>query len=87
VADHPYNTYTQPGTPARAHLIAQHPRHRRRAHPADVNYLYFVARPDGTHVFNRHLVDHNRRRAEIRRDIGRRQREDRRPAGAPTRPP
>ena len=69
VADHPYNTYTQPGLPpgpigspsARAiDAVLQ---------PADVNYLYFVARPDGTHVFNRHLVDHNRDKAAIRREI------------------
>jgi UPF0755 protein len=67
VADHPYNTYRRPGIPpgpigspsARAIDAV--------LDPADVNYLYFVARPDGSHVFNRHLRDHNRAKAEIRR--------------------
>jgi UPF0755 protein len=27
--------------------------------PADVDYLYFVARDDGTHVFSRTLEEHN----------------------------
>ena len=69
VADHPYNTYTHGGIPpgpigspsARAIDAV--------LHPADVNYLYFVARPDGTHEFNRHLVDHNRSVARIRREM------------------
>jgi UPF0755 protein len=69
VADHPYNTYTQRGIPpgpigspsARAIDAV--------LRPADVNYLYFVARPDGSHVFNRHLEDHNRARAAIRREV------------------
>lgn len=68
VSKHPYNTYTQRGLPpgpigspsARAiDAVLQ---------PADVNYLYFVARPDGSHVFNRHLVDHNKAKAQIRRE-------------------
>ena len=36
-------------------------------YPADVDYLYFVARPDGSHVFTRSLEEHNRARAAIRR--------------------
>jgi UPF0755 protein len=82
VADHPYNTYTQRGLPPGPISSPSTRAIDAVLHPADVNYLYFVARPDGTHVFNRHLEDHNRSRAEIRRDIERRQREDRRPAGS-----
>jgi UPF0755 protein len=75
VADHPYNTYTQRGIPpgpigspsARAIDAV--------LDPADVDYLYFVARPDGTHVFNRHLEDHNRARVQIRRESEARQRD------------
>lgn len=68
VADDPYNTYKHAGLPpgpigspsARAiDAVLQ---------PADVNYLYFVARADGSHVFNRHLVDHNRAKADIQRE-------------------
>ena len=68
VADHPYNTYTYPGlppgpigTPGEAALIAA-------LEPADVEFLYFVARPDGSHIFTRSLADHNRARIEARRE-------------------
>lgn len=68
VADNPYNTYRHPGLPpgpigspsARAIDAV--------LNPADVNYLYFVARDDGSHVFNRHLREHNATIAEIRRE-------------------
>jgi UPF0755 protein len=75
VADHPYNTYTQRGIPPGPISSPSTRAVDAVLHPADVNYLYFVARPDGTHVFNRHLEDHNRARVEIRREIDRRQRE------------
>jgi len=56
----PYNTYTEAGlppgpiaNPGRSALLAA-------LHPADVPYLYFVAREDGSHEFNTTLADHNR---------------------------
>jgi peptidoglycan lytic transglycosylase G len=56
----PYNTYTQAGlppgpiaNPGRSALLAA-------LHPADVPYLYFVAREDGSHEFNTTLANHNR---------------------------
>jgi UPF0755 protein len=68
VEDHPYNTYTRPGlppgpigAPGRAALESA-------LYPADVEYLYFVARPDGTHIFTNDLDDHNRARIEARRE-------------------
>jgi UPF0755 protein len=58
--DSPYNTYRYPGlppgpiaSPGRSSLEAA-------ANPADVDYLYFVSRNDGTHVFSRTLDEHNR---------------------------
>jgi len=67
VADSPYNTYTHAGlppgpigAPGEAALDAA-------LHPADVDYLYFVARPDGSHVFTRTLKEHNRAKAQARR--------------------
>jgi UPF0755 protein len=35
--------------------------------PADVNFLYFVARPDGTHIFTRTLDQHNAARRQVTR--------------------
>ena len=44
-----------------------HPAARRidaALHPADVPYLYFVSRNDGTHVFATTLAEHNRNVAQ-----------------------
>jgi UPF0755 protein len=68
VADHPYNTYTQPGIPPGPIGSPTERAIDAVLHPADVDYLYFVAQPDGTHVFNRHLVDHNEAKARISRE-------------------
>jgi UPF0755 protein len=75
VADHPYNTYTQPGIPPGPIGSPSVRAIDAVLQPANVDHLYFVARPDGSHVFNRHLEDHNRARAQIRREIEARQRE------------
>ena len=58
--DSPYNTYRYRGlppgpiaAPGAASLAAA-------ANPADVPYLYFVSRGDGSHVFSATLDEHNR---------------------------
>jgi UPF0755 protein len=58
--DSPYNTYLHGGlppgpicNPGRAAMAAA-------VAPADVPFLYFVARNDGTHAFSRTLEEHNR---------------------------
>ncbi|MFQ6371084.1 endolytic transglycosylase MltG [Shewanella sp. YIC-542] len=56
----PFNTYRIAGlpptpiaAPGREALLAA-------AHPAQVKYLYFVSRNDGSHVFSNTLAEHNR---------------------------
>jgi UPF0755 protein len=70
----PYNTYLNPGlppgpvnSPSRRSLEAA-------LYPADVRYLYFVAGPDGRHVFSRTYNEHLRAVRKIR-NAGRRGRE------------
>jgi UPF0755 protein len=80
VADDPYNTYTHRGLPPGPIGAAGERAVDATLHPADVDYLYFVARPDGTHIFTRSLVEHNRARVEARRqwdELERRQRMER----------
>ena len=58
--DSPYNTYRYRGLPPGP--IGNPGREAIQAalYPADVNYLYFVSRNDGTHAFSSSLEEHNR---------------------------
>ena len=59
--DSPYNTYSYAGLAARADRLARAARRwQAAAQPADVDYLYFVSKNDGTHVFASTLAEHNR---------------------------
>ncbi|MGQ9852262.1 MAG: endolytic transglycosylase MltG [Candidatus Oleimicrobiaceae bacterium] len=72
--DSPYNTYLHPGlppgpvnNPGMASIVAA-------IRPAPVDYLYFVARGDGGHVFSRTLREHLRAKEhfdQIRRQVSR----------------
>ncbi|HEX7051428.1 MAG TPA: endolytic transglycosylase MltG [Longimicrobiales bacterium] len=68
VADNPYNTYRHRGLPPGPIASPSIPAVDATLHPADVDYLYFVARPDGSHIFSRSLAEHNRARARLRRN-------------------
>lgn len=56
----PWNTYRVPGLPPGPICSAGLASLEAAAHPADVSFLYFVSRNDGSHVFADSLAEHNR---------------------------
>ena len=62
--DSPYNTYRVAGLPPGPIASPGLPSIDAALHPADVPYLYFVSRNDGSHVFAKTLDEHN---ANVRR--------------------
>ncbi len=71
-ADNPYNTYTRHGLPPGPIANTTIESIRAVLEPADVPYLYFVSRNDGTHEFSITLADHTRavKRYQNRRKPG-----------------
>lgn len=72
--DSPYNTYRYPGlppgpvaAPGAASLLAA-------AQPATTEFLYFVSRNDGSHVFAKTLSEHNRNVQQFQVEYFRRRR-------------
>jgi UPF0755 protein len=57
--DSPYNTYRYAGLPPGPIASPGQASLEAAAHPADVPYLYFVSRGDGSHVFASTLDEHN----------------------------
>ena len=58
--DSPYNTYRYAGLPPGPIAAPGEASLHAAANPADVPYLYFVSRNDGSHVFSTTLEEHNR---------------------------
>ena len=58
--DSPYNTYRYPGLPPGPIAAPGKASLEAAAKPADVDYLYFVSKNDGSHVFASTLAEHNR---------------------------
>lgn len=56
----PYNTYVVPGLPPGPIANPGAASLRAVAQPAQTDYLYFVAKPDGSHAFARTLEEHTR---------------------------
>ena len=66
VAGNPYNTYRHAGLPPGPIGSPSALGIDAALNPADVDYLFFVARPDGSHVFTRTFAEHTRARAMVR---------------------
>jgi UPF0755 protein len=62
--DSPYNTYRYAGLPPGPIASPGAASLEAAVAPADVSYLYFVSRNDGTHAFATTLAEHNRNVAE-----------------------
>ena len=65
--DSPYNTYRYAGLPPGPIAAPGEASLHAAANPADVPYLYFVSRNDGSHVFSTTLDEHNRNVNEFQR--------------------
>ena len=79
--DSPYNTYRYAGLPPGPICSAGLPSLEAAARPADVPYLYFVSRNDGTHVFAATLEEQNRNVDIWQRRYWRERRRQQRDAG------
>lgn len=60
LADTPYNTYLRPGLPPTPIAMPGTASLRAALNPEQSDYLYFVARGDGSSAFSRNLDEHNR---------------------------
>lgn len=74
-SDNPYNTYTHSGLPPGPIASPGTKSLRAVLQPADVPYLFFVARPDGSHIFSRTQAEHEQARERARRLREERERE------------
>jgi len=65
----PYNTYANPGLPPAPIASPGLPCLKATLNPAQTDYLFFMARYDGTHIFSRTLADHQAAIAEVEREL------------------
>ena len=77
--DSPYNTYLHPGLPPGPVNNPGINSIRAAIDPADVEYIYFVAKGDGSHIFSRTLKEHLTAKAKFdayRLEINRRKKSE-----------
>jgi UPF0755 protein len=82
-ADNPYNTYRNFGLPPGPIGSPSASGIDATLRPASVDYMFFVARPDGSHIFTRTLDEHNRARVAVRRMREQGAPQPQQPQGAP----
>lgn len=66
--DSPYNTYIYPGLPPGPICSPSITAIRAALWPAETDYLYFVAKGDGTHIFSKTLKEHINAKKRARND-------------------
>lgn len=66
VEANPYNTYKIKGLPPGPIGSPSELAIDATLHPTTTKFLYFVARPDGTHIFTTSLAEHNRAKRQVR---------------------
>lgn len=65
--DSPYNTYRNFGLPPGPIASPGIDSIKAALHPASVDYLYYVAEQDGSHIFSRTIAEHDKAIAAVRR--------------------
>jgi UPF0755 protein len=65
--DSPYNTYLYYGLPPGPIAFPGEASLKAAIEPAITDYLYYVAKPDGSHAFARTLAEHNNNKAKYTR--------------------
>lgn len=70
MTDTPYNTYMRPGLPPTPIALPGMASIQAALNPPATDYLYFVARGDGTSVFSKTLEEHNRAVNKFQRGRG-----------------
>lgn len=68
LVDSEYNTYLHPGLPPGPICSPGVASIRAAMDPAHVPYLYYVAQPDGSHIFSRTFAEHQAAIARLRRE-------------------